>query len=387
MIRDTVAFLRHNGIKALLAAEQAVKKAGGGKITGNLFDCECKYVGSDVRIIRETEDSTFIAKMNPDGTVNGGGFKILVTTDLHLLGDAEKRNKTLRLLCRQIADVKPDLVIFTGDVVLTDCQQIDAIQFGSLMEKMGVYWAYIFGNHEARAEKEFHKYFLMKNFASFPHCLSKIGDERLFGYGNFFINIMGAENKLLQSLCFLDSGRDICDYYRAEYNIPEDMRGYDFIKRNQMYFYENNIKSLREKYGDFKSMLFIHIPLPEYREVMELDGSGGRPTGKAKVLYGHLYEAVGCSEYNSGMFDKILELGSTQAVFAGHDHVNDFCAEYKGVHLVYAQCGGYDQYTMGDNFGTPEKDWPQGATIVDIGPDGTAEYKQRLNSIYLGSDD
>ena len=383
-MRPVTTFIRHNSIKALLAAEKGAKTISKGKLCSNLFDVEPKYVGTDVRIIKETEDSTFIAKCDTNGRIVDKPFKILVTTDLHLCDDMELINKTLALLARHVEAEKPDLILFTGDVVLTDHQQVDCIQFGRFMEKMGIYWAYVFGNHEARAEKEYHKYLMLKNLTSFPHCLSKFGDPSLFGYGNFFINILSSEKTIQQSIVMLDSGRNTSPTHNVENDAPAELKCYDFLKKGQIEWYKNNILNLEKEYGKFKSIMMMHIALCEYQEVMELDENENYvPTGKAEILYGGMYESIGCSEFNSGMFKTIKELGSTQAVVVGHDHINDFCAEYDGVYLVYAQCGGYNTYTMGSNFGWEEKDWMQGVTMIDVAEDGKIVFRQRFNRDYL----
>lgn len=383
-MKPVTTFVRHNGIKALLGVEKAIKTVSGGKTCSNLFDTQPQFVGTSVKILKETEDMTYIAKYGADGKISDGEFKILVTTDLHLWDEKPLIEKALSMLARHIAAEKPDLVLFTGDVVLTDFQQIDSVQFAQFMEKIGVYWAVVFGNHEAREEKEYHKYFMLKNIVDFPHCLSKFGDESLFGYGNFAINIMNSDGTIRQSLFMFDSGRDVNPKYFEEHKAPHNLKGYDFLKNNQINWYKNSIRSLEEECGKFKSMMFMHIPLCEYEEVMKLDENGNYvPTGKAEILYGGMYESVGCSAFNSGMFDAIIEMGSTQAVFAGHDHVNDFCAKYRGVYLVYAQCDGYNTYTMGSNFGWGEKDWMQGVTMVDLHPDGSIDLRQRFNRDYL----
>ena len=383
-MRPVTTFIRHNSIKALLAAEKGAKTISKGKLCSNLFDVDTKYIGTDVRIIKETEDSTFIAKCDTNGRIVDKPFKILVTTDLHLCDDMELINKTLALLARHVEAEKPDLILFTGDVVLTDHQQVDCIQFGRFMEKMGIYWAYVFGNHEARAEKEYHKYLMLKNLTSFPHCLSKFGDPSLFGYGNFFINILSSETSILQSIVMLDSGRNTSPTHNVENDAPAELKCYDFLKKGQIEWYKNNIINLEKEYGKFKSIMMMHIALCEYQEVMELDENENYvPTGKAEILYGGMYESIGCSEFNSGMFKAIKELGSTQAVVVGHDHINDFCAKYDGVYLVYAQCGGYNTYTMGSNFGWDEKDWMQGVTMIDVAEDGEIVFRQRFNRDYL----
>ena len=383
-MRPVTTFIRHNSIKALLAAEKSAKTISKGKLCSNLFDVEPKYIGTDVRIIKETEDSTFIAKCDTNGRIVDKPFKILVTTDLHLCDDMELINKTLALLARHVEAEKPDLILFTGDVVLTDHQQVDCIQFGRFMEKMGIYWAYVFGNHEARAEKEYHKFLMLKNLTSFPHCLSKFGDPSLFGYGNFFINILSSETSIQQSIVMLDSGRNTSPTHNVENDAPAELKCYDFLKKGQIEWYKSNILNLEKEYGKFKSIMMMHIALCEYQEVMELDENENYvPTGKAEILYGGMYESIGCSEFNSGMFKAIKELGSTQAVVVGHDHINDFCAKYDGVYLVYAQCGGYNTYTMGSNFGWDEKDWMQGVTMIDVAEDGEIVFRQRFNRDYI----
>ena len=133
-------------------------------------------------------------------------------------------------------------------------------------------------------------------------------------------------------------------------------------------------------------MVFMHIPIPEYAEVMDIDENEkpvpiGRPNGKGEILFGEMHETVGCSVYNSGLFDKAREIG-TQAFFSGHDHVNDYCAVYKGVYLVYVQMGGYEIYHL-DKFGLLEKQWIQGVTTLDIHNDGSFKLGKRFNRMYL----
>ena len=384
MFREAKSFVLHNTFKAFISAETAVKKLGGGKLVPNIFETEPKYVGSSVRILKETDDTTYIAKYDAKGRIDNGNFKIMVTTDLHLWNKKDLIEKSLDMLAKHLAAEKPDLLLITGDAILTDFQQLDCIQFGKFMEKTGIYWAYCFGNHEARAEKEFHKYFMLKNIESFPHCLSKFGDPELFGFGNFKINIMNADNTIKQSIFMFDSGRDMEPEHNVAHGLPADMEGYDFIKQGQIDWYKNSIKELEAEYGKFKSMVLMHIPIKEYEEVFDyVEDNKYTPSGKAEILYGWQYETVGSSPYNSGLFKAIKELGSTQAVFSGHDHMNDFCAIYDGIYLVYAQCNGYNTYTMGDNLGWPEEKWVQGVTMVNVAQDGSITFKQRFNRDYL----
>lgn len=377
--------IRENGIRAIVSAEKAIGSHSGAKQPKKLIGKgRIPVMDSKVERIMEDESAVWIAKFDDDGQISEDDFVILAMTDLHFEDDPELRDKTIDMMVRNITDVNPDLVVFTGDIILSNHQQLDGVRFAKLFEDMGVYWTFVFGNHEARAEKEYHKYFLMKNMSQYEHCLAKFGPSELFGYGNHIINIMNRGGSIRQSLFLFDSGRNISDKYRFENGLDSDLRGYDYLKNNQKNWYRNHIEEQRRVYGDFKSLMFMHIPLCEYENVNRLDKFGEYvPTGKAKILYGSQYESIGCSPVNSGMFSLIKELGSTQAVFAGHDHVNDFCAEYDGVKLVYVQTSGYETYTMGDLRKWDESKWMQGATVITVKQDGSIELKQRFNRDYL----
>ena len=386
MRRPVEETIREAGINGLLKLGCTVHKLTKGNKPDMMFIKNVNHsnIGSSVRIIKETDDSTYIAKINPDGSYSQDDFTIVLATDLHIDRDKELVNKTVGMLVQHLEAVKPDLLILTGDIIVTDHQQIDSVQFAQLLEEMGIYWAFVFGNHEAREEKEFHKYFMLKNMAKFEHCLTKFGPSELFGYGNFFINIMNGPHSLLKSFAFFDSGRDIYERYLDEYGLTKDyVNSYDFIKTNQINWYVNKIKSLKNEYGeDVKSMLFMHIPIPEYAEPMDFDENAqpipaGKPNEKGELLYGEMHEAVGCSRYNSGLFDAAKEAGA-EAFFAGHDHINDYDVLYKGVRLIYVQMGGYEIYSM-DKFDLPESEWMQGATVMKIHNDGSFDLTRRYN--------
>lgn len=380
--------LRINADKALLAAGRGVYRATGGSLAKIMFSEQVKtsHVGSKVKILHEDEDSVTIAKVDANGNIVNNGFRILSSTDFHFGDDNDKRFKCMDMFMKHIKATTPDLVILTGDIIQSKFQHFDAIQFGQFMEKIGVYWAFVFGNHEAREEKGRFKHLLLTCKTSFPHCIARQGKSELFGYGNYCINIMKNENEILKTLFMFDSGRDVIPEYNAEHNAPTDLNGYDYLKKNQMDWYREKVTALNERYGDVKSFMYMHIPLKEYENAINAtqeDNGQFLFTGKCKILFGIAFESVGSSHFNSGMFALIKDLGSTQAVFSGHDHVNDFCAIYDGVYLVYNQAGGYETYTMGEKFGWDEKDWLQGVTITDIESDGTFDISRRFSSMYL----
>lgn len=380
--------LRINADKALLSADGCLYKVSKGKMGRLMFShqVETTHVGSRIKILSRTEDSVTLAKVDAQGNILNDGFRILSSTDFHFGDDPALRFKCMDMFMKHIKATSPDLVVLTGDIIQSKFQHFDAIQFAQFMEKIGVYWAFVFGNHEAREEKGRFKHLLMSCKTSFPHCLALEGKKDLFGYCNYCINIMKNENEILKTLFMFDSGRDVIEEYVKSHGAPSDIINYDFIKNNQMDWYREKVTALREQYGEVKSFMYMHIPIKEYEEVIipEQQDDGQYPfSGKCEVLYGKAYETVGSSQFNSGLFSLIKELDSTQAVFSGHDHVNDFCAIYDGVYLVYNQYNGYETYTMEEKQGWEEKDWIQGVTITDIAPDGAFDISPRYNRMYL----
>ena len=386
MIYNAWGFVRQTAVRVHLAAAKIIYKISGGKLPKSLYCTRAnpEKVPTDVKIISQNDYSTTIAKVDENGNIRDDDFVILSSTDFHFDVDHEINTKATEYFVRHIKETKPDLVVLTGDVILSKYQQIDAIQFAQMMEEIGVYWTAVFGNHETREDRGFYKWLLWKSFCDYDHCLCKFGPDELFGYGNYTVNILGKGGKLLKTLFFFDSGRDILDRDREKYNIPADMSGYDFLKKEQIDFYKNETDRLAEKYGEVKSLMYMHIPLQEYAHAFRLDENGMYvPSGECEILYGEQYESVGSSGYNSGMFDAILEKGSTQAVFSGHDHVNDWCAIYKGVYLVYNLPGGYAVYNLGDKTDKPESEWVEGVTVTTLRSDGTLDIKPRYNRMFL----
>lgn len=387
MAYEPIATIQKKLIEITSQLEKPLHKITGGKLAGNSFisAVDVPYIGSKVKIIKETDEETYIAKIKPNGEYDKSDFRILCTTDLHIDTDYELNNKTFDRLIKMISDLKPDLIVFTGDVVLSQFQRIDAAQFAEIFEKMGIYWAYAFGNHEARAEKEYFKYVFYKLMVDKPHCLSKFGNPDLFGYGNFFINVMDGADSLRQSLVFFDSGRDITDEHRAEDGVSAEFVGYDYIKPSQIKWYSDKLKEIKSIYGDVKSMIFQHIPVPEYESFFVKVGENKfEPKEGAEILYGTQREGIGCSKYNSGLFEAMKRNG-TQAMFCGHDHCNDFCAKLDGVYLVYNQTGGYNTYRLyeKDKLDPDEATWPFGVNFIDIKADGSINMGQRKFSELL----
>ncbi|GHH97782.1 metallophosphoesterase family protein [Neobacillus kokaensis] len=278
-----------------------------------------------------------------------GTFKIVQFTDLHWENGDDKDLETNRLMETILQEEKPDLVVFTGDLIYSPASADPKAALRGALEpvaKMDVPWAAVLGNHDS--EGDVTKEELLSVMQEYPLCLTESGD--VSGVGNYVVRVLDSSgSKLVWALYFLDSGMD---------NENKAVGGYDFIKRDQIDWYVKQSSALKQS-GEPAELLFFHIPLPEYKEVWQ---SGN--------YVGSMFEGEICSPLvNSGLFSAMVEMGNVKGTFVGHDHLNDFCGDLYGIQLCYGRATGYNGY--GD-----EK-FPRGARIIKL-EEGKQDFESYL---------
>lgn len=319
-------------------------------------------VGSDVEIVAESIDNVTIKKKTD------GEFKVLMFTDTHFNGKKED-NTVAEYIVKNITEQKPDFVIFGGDNVSSGFNKKRNTEFAQLMEKLGVYWAAVLGNHEGDGILAVSREENVEIFSSFDHCLMREGKEDVDGNGNYSVTILNADNTVKEVFFFMDSGSYMTQESKDKYGITEKDDVYDGVKESQVEWYKEKHDALESEYGKFKSVTVVHIPPFQTEEGFE--GS--------ELLYGEKREGICESGFDSGIFDAMKEKGSAQAVFFGHDHVNDFGYIYEGITLSYIQSSGYGVYNMASKFDSPESQWIQGCTLLTIAEDGTFRTENIFN--------
>ena len=247
-------------------------------------------------------------------------MRILQLNDIHI-GDKDNRQLHYNFMDLTIKEADPDLIVLNGDL-FTFASRYTAEELFKFIDSYGVPWTCTYGNHDEQC------YFsvdwlsgYLNNFGS--NCLFKdIQDDDVFGNANFTINLM-QDGHIFESLVIMDSNR----YYFGDYF------GYDYLKENQIEWYENVIKRVKEKEGKLiPSLAFFHIPLLEFGEAWEASQKG---SADAVWLIGERGEHECPADKNTGMFAKVKELGSTNGIFCAHDHLNDYAINYKDVTLAY----------------------------------------------------
>ena len=357
-------------VLTIVAAVLAVALIAGSAVAYKLLPQPLNYdidgvtpVGTDVEIVSESVDEVTIKK-------SGDSFKVLAFTDIHLDGKNETSYMTVENIVKNIEREKPDLVLFGGDNVTSALNKKRAHQFAQLFENLGVYWAGVLGNHEGDNGFSLSRADMVELFSSYDHCLMKNGVDGIFGNCNYAVTVLNGDDTVKHVYYFLDTGDEMSSELMQQYNIPEDDPPYDGAKTEQVEWYTAKNDVLKEKYGDFKSTLVVHIPLPQYDNALN-DG--------VTYLYGEKLEGICSSGFDSGLFDALKAGGTTKSVFCGHDHLNTFGFTYDGILLSYLQPSGYGSYTTASKLGYEEKDWLQGCTVFELNADGTFTQSRLRN--------
>lgn len=322
-------------------------------------------------------------------------IKVMQLTDIHLGGgwmSTKKDAMALNAVAAMITAENPDFVIATGDIAYpvpfqagTFNNKSGAKLFAELMETLGVYWTACYGNHDTESYSYYGRDDITELYEQYPHCLMRKGPEDVDGYGNQVFNIVNSDGVITRSLYTIDS------HSYVDGDIFGIFWKYDNVHQNQVDWYRETVEANR-KHNQMKnaassdslfsqknptvfnpkSSLFLHIPLTEYKDAWdEYAANGYADTENVKLNYGAAGESgpvVYPGIYEDELFETMLELNSTDSVFCGHDHLNNFSFNYKGIDLAYSYSVDYLAYVGISKLGTQ-----RGCTVMNIAPDGTME--------------
>jgi 3',5'-cyclic AMP phosphodiesterase CpdA len=265
-------------------------------------------------------------KFRADGT-----FKILAISDLHYIPEPDRYG--IELTEKLILTEEPDLVIVTGDNISGDnCFTPDDVKkavgnVAAAMEKMNVPWAVTLGNHDQEHTARTHitRDQIFEYYESYTHNLNGGWVRNIHGAGNKNILIWNADgSKPVFNIWLVDSGEGAKD--------PENR--YDWIHADQVNWYYQTSKDLESRYGQkIPSLMFFHIPLPEFHEMI-----------LTKKILGERHEPESPSNMNGGMFAAVVDRGDVKGIFCGHDHVNNYVGKFHGVTLGQVGVAGYHAY-------------------------------------------
>lgn len=276
-----------------------------------------------------------------------GTFRILFLTDIHAgVGMSVQTKPGVDAIIRYAS---PDMVLIGGDtfgcrIGVTSPEQVSEYLnlLTEVLEEKQIPWAHVYGNHDDNlgVSKEIQQ----EIYESYPYCVSKRGEKDISGVGNYVLPVLRSDSdEVALNIWALDS--------------HDSMPGID-----QVNWYYQTSRAIEDCFGrKIPSIMYLHIPLPEYCYVIEHPeecGTMGTVTGG----FDREWE-------NSGLFQACVERGDVKGIFCGHEHFHDMSGTYKGIRLSFDASCGYDA-------GSDNK--LRGGRIIEFSEENPGEMKTRM---------
>lgn len=254
-----------------------------------------------------------------------GTFTLIQFTDLHFGGSEDARTEAL--MRELLALEKPDLAVFTGDLIASSGHPAPA---GLLHQALrpcadaGVPFALTLGNHDD--EGPLGREALWDVAQSQPGCVNTTQDAGTAGVGDQALVIAGRNGGMAALLHLLDS-----------HAYAPNGKAYAWLKPGQAAWHRQICAAVETTRPDWQSRLpelaFFHIPLPEHAQAWD-NGSA----------LGNCGETVCCPVHNSGFFEALRDAGHVLGAFVGHDHLNDYIGQVDGLALGFGRATGHSGY-------------------------------------------
>jgi hypothetical protein len=280
-----------------------------------------------------------------------GKLKIVNFADLHYgefpglpAGKAQDRNSS-RVMTDILGYEKPDLVVFTGDLITGDVLLVNATGYIDLLLTpvvQGNYkWASTYGNHDNGMAVT--REAIFRTESKYENCYTQHGGEGLAGLTNYYLPVYAPETESNPNpvliLWFFDS--------RGGFD-PSGPKPSTVDEGVVEWFKETN-RNITELWGKIPALAFFHIPTLDY-EVVQADMANHEP------CVGLVDEAVVPQSKDTGFMEALVQSGTVLTTFVGHDHGNGWCCLFKTVEICYNRHTGYGGYG----------DWTRGARVVEL---------------------
>lgn len=277
-----------------------------------------------------------------------GKFKIVQFTDVHYIYNDKRSDVSIERINQVLDEERPDLVLFTGDVIYGKPAEEGMRTVLNLASKRKIPFGLTFGNHDD--EQGLTRKELFKIIRSIPYNVTD-SVAGLAGVTNFILPVQSSDGKKNAAVLYcIDS---------HSYSQIKGISGYDYIKTDQVQWYKDNSKRFAAQNNDtpVPSFAFFHIALPEYNQAASAEEA---------ILYGIRKEKACAPQLNSGMFAAMKEMGDVKGVFVGHDHDNDYAVYWKGILLTYGR------YTGGN---TVYNHLSNGARVIELDENAADSFK------------
>ena len=269
-------------------------------------------------------------------------FKIVQFTDVHWIYNDSRSDIAGERMNEVLDAEKPDFVIYTGDIIFGKPAKESLLKALEPVITRKIPFAVTWGNHDD--EQGMSRKELFDLIKDIPNNLTSTV-QGITGVTNFILPVKSADGKKESAVLYVFDSNSYSP-------IKKVVDGYGWIALDQIDWYTKTSKELTAKNGGkpIPSLAFFHIPLPEYHEAV-LD--------EKTYMVGTRKEVACAPKINTGLGASMLQAGDVMGVFVGHDHVNDYVVNWRGILL------GYGRYTGGS---TVYHDVPQGngARVIEL---------------------
>ncbi len=251
-------------------------------------------------------------------------FKIVQFTDIHWVPGNPASEDAYACMNAVLDAEKPDLVVYTGDLVYGK-PAAEALQrcLKPVVDRK-IPFAVTWGNHDD--EQDLNRQALFDEIKDLPgNCTART--EGLTGVTNYILPLKSSAGNTTSFLLYV--------FDSNAYTQLPNAKGYAGIQPDQVQWYIEKSKAYSKANGGtpYPAMAFFHIPFPEYNEAAQNENTSLTGTRKERAC---------SSSLNYGLFASMLQCGDVMATFVGHDHINDYAANWKNILLCYGRFTGGD---------------------------------------------
>ena len=296
-----------------------------------------------------------------------------------------------RSIVYTVQQAQPDLIVLTGDNISGPSCRTKALAKKAIrdvmdvFERLGVPVAMVFGNHddEKTPLTKLEQIEVYESYSCFIGCAGvvaelKVGDNSTLNAGTYNIPVYESANsdKVAYNVWCFDSGT---------YNPDPQYGGYSYVLPEQLDWYVETSNALKEANGGevVPSIAFQHIiPVQIFDALKEVPSGtsgavehGGKyytlPDGTDPEI--NWLSETPCPPSTAcrpayAEIDAMLQQGDVQAVFVGHDHVNNYIVPYEGIDLVSSQGCTFHSYN----------DQHRGFRVITIDRNDTDKYETHI---------
>ncbi|WP_394281908.1 metallophosphoesterase [Corynebacterium sp.] len=318
-------------------------------------------------------------KFNSDGK-----FKIIQFNDTQ--DDHLTDRRTIEFMEKALDQEKPDFALINGDVITSgprnNQQVFQALNNVVLpMENRSIPWAVTFGNHDEDSTDDgtttAYEPVMLDFLRQYKFNMNAPATD-VYGESNTNLVVAGSTTSdAAFAIWMLDSGRYVEDTINGQNR--EEIPGYDYLRPDQIRWYEEQSQALEARYGrKIPGLMYFHIPLYEHRDMWFGGPYNNSEADHAKAVETHgivgvKHEGVYVGAFNSGMYAAVLQRGDVKGIFCGHDHINTYVGNYFGVELGYGPGTGFGPYGLND--GTWDQHTLRGARVFELNENTERVYE------------